>query len=639
MADPFEKLKMPLSVKETEAIVAHVDLSAPVEEESRKRIEACVLKRVQEDRKERGGTTLRADTRKRPQWRSKRLWATGIAALLVIGVLFSGSYMVVEAAEYREALAFFNEYELPTEALTRGDIKKVYKDITTESYAYEKTMEVLAMVTAEGDEGSPSAMLSKEEAARLWEKHKTELQPGSEVVQSHTPEEAMKPSDVLTPWHCGAYENGKTTLTKTDGDTGAIVAKLEVAYLAEEATHFTGMSIVKGYDERGTWLTAISNTDNAVVWEKMIGTGYFSAPVILVKGNDVLVYGEERRLKEGVNGNRENPQQSVHFMEEDAYERQLVVQQIALDGSTGIARTYEMEADTKTHLGQHTLLGTDMLFVGTQQVLGNASNGKTYAIVHRFDEKGELVYTQREQWNMETIIGLHRMADGYIAWSNGEADRTTAMLHLDKDGRLVKERTYTVDGREYQVRDATWLGEGVALSAAVIRTEKKDLYQAWMDIWQRYDSKEEVVGKTGYTSRENVTHLKEKASYDAYCKEILSLVQEQQDAALLFIETDGRITVQSTTEKADAGRLRFAEGKIIQEIMQAEMVEDQWADMLAQVAREYKGGILLDGGVEGVTIPMMVKKCQLTYDEKGNILEQKDLGQDRLAYKIEKIIK
>lgn len=63
--------------------------------------------------------------------------------LLLISVGFGTHAVVAEAKEYREALAFFEEYDLPTEGLTRAQIKAVYRDITTESFIYSKTAGVI----------------------------------------------------------------------------------------------------------------------------------------------------------------------------------------------------------------------------------------------------------------------------------------------------------------------------------------------------------------------------------------------------------------------------------------------------------------------------------------------------------------
>ncbi len=67
-----------------------------------------------------------------------------IPCLIFILCLFSiGAYATVEAKEYQEAVEFFEENNLLLDGLTKKEIKKVYKDITTDSFTYELTGKVL----------------------------------------------------------------------------------------------------------------------------------------------------------------------------------------------------------------------------------------------------------------------------------------------------------------------------------------------------------------------------------------------------------------------------------------------------------------------------------------------------------------
>ena len=82
------------------------------------------------------------DNKVKPVFR--RRWALIAACLCIIIVGSFGGYMVVaEAREYSEAVSFFSEKGLSTEGLERGEIKKIYKDIVTRSFKYEKTVKVI----------------------------------------------------------------------------------------------------------------------------------------------------------------------------------------------------------------------------------------------------------------------------------------------------------------------------------------------------------------------------------------------------------------------------------------------------------------------------------------------------------------
>ena len=73
-----------------------------------------------------------------------RIWnaVASLAACLIL--VISIGFITVEAKEYNDAIKFFNEYGLSTAGLSRGEIKAVYRDITTKSFSYSKTAEVIA---------------------------------------------------------------------------------------------------------------------------------------------------------------------------------------------------------------------------------------------------------------------------------------------------------------------------------------------------------------------------------------------------------------------------------------------------------------------------------------------------------------
>ncbi len=77
-----------------------------------------------------------------------RLLAACLSLFFVLGTA-SGLALMLEAAEYREAVTFFEENELSIEGLSREEIKSVYKDITMKTFSYGKTGEVLNHLSVE----------------------------------------------------------------------------------------------------------------------------------------------------------------------------------------------------------------------------------------------------------------------------------------------------------------------------------------------------------------------------------------------------------------------------------------------------------------------------------------------------------
>ena len=87
--------------------------------------------------------------------------------ILLVGV---GTYTAVEAAEYQKALSFFEDNQLSPDGLTRNEIKHIYRDIITESFAYDKTAEVIldSIHNTVGGYQLPSPVPSTEDIERLW---------------------------------------------------------------------------------------------------------------------------------------------------------------------------------------------------------------------------------------------------------------------------------------------------------------------------------------------------------------------------------------------------------------------------------------------------------------------------------------
>ena len=109
--------------------------------------------------------------------RTRRIAAAACLALVL--ALGSATYAyAAEAEAYRTAVEFFEENGLPTEGLSRTEIKAVYRDIATRRFVYSKTPEVIRQVVPGWEirqEGS-----TPEELAALWERKDRE-EPGEGV--------------------------------------------------------------------------------------------------------------------------------------------------------------------------------------------------------------------------------------------------------------------------------------------------------------------------------------------------------------------------------------------------------------------------------------------------------------------------
>ena len=101
--------------------------------------------------------------------RRTRKAISSLAACLVL--LVSIGFVAAEAREYSNAIQFFNKYDLSTDGLSRGEIKAVYRDITTKSFTYSKTAEVITNSLSADQVGGyeiPQDNPTPEDIENLW---------------------------------------------------------------------------------------------------------------------------------------------------------------------------------------------------------------------------------------------------------------------------------------------------------------------------------------------------------------------------------------------------------------------------------------------------------------------------------------
>ena len=77
-----------------------------------------------------------------PKHRTLRKVALIAACITVVAAILVGCY-VAEKVEYDNAVKFFDLNNFDTEGMSRDDIKRVYRDITTERFQYSESYELL----------------------------------------------------------------------------------------------------------------------------------------------------------------------------------------------------------------------------------------------------------------------------------------------------------------------------------------------------------------------------------------------------------------------------------------------------------------------------------------------------------------
>ena len=207
-----------------------------------------------------------------PAKRVRRFDWRRIAAIAACLALLVCITCAVEAQEYNDAIRFFQDCGLSTEGLTRGEIKAVYRDITTESFSYSKTAEVLAhsisSETVSGfvisqDEPTP------EEIESLWDLYwlgRSNEKSGIRYVYD-------------TEFKADGLQLEKSTLSKYDGETllwSASVTLYDIRGYVEVSggviAYGETLTQSSGQPTRA-WITKIDDSGN-ILWNKMLLNGF-----------------------------------------------------------------------------------------------------------------------------------------------------------------------------------------------------------------------------------------------------------------------------------------------------------------------------------------------------------------------------
>lgn len=168
-----------VAADELDVLMENTDLSATLDAETLARIEKQTLEKC--------GVT--APKMKKRVVKKALLLAATFA--LLFAFMLGAVACAAEQKEYREALKFFEEYNLSTEGLSRGEIKKVYRDITLRRFTYSKTAEVIEKSVwtqrLEGVEILPNDP-TPEEVAELWQAFKDYIGNYTSILRSNDTE-------------------------------------------------------------------------------------------------------------------------------------------------------------------------------------------------------------------------------------------------------------------------------------------------------------------------------------------------------------------------------------------------------------------------------------------------------------------
>ena len=269
ISDMFDKF----SAEELDMLLEETLQTEPLDEVTKTRIEATVLAHMPKA--------------KRPRPRRILILA---ACLILLFALGFGAY--AEVREYNAAIRFFDEYDLSTDGLSRGEIKAVFRDITTGSFTYSVTAEVLRRSLS------------------------TDQVPGYEISQENpTPEEIedlwnykngtdrFTPTGIHYEYHCdhkldehlGFTVHDKSYFEKYDGDSLLWSVSVTEFWISDYAP-VSGGVVVYGstptHSSRETdyaWMMKVDD-EGHICWKRRLDNGFEDESIEAVLENSDGTY-------------------------------------------------------------------------------------------------------------------------------------------------------------------------------------------------------------------------------------------------------------------------------------------------------------------------------------------------------------
>ena len=220
--------------------------------------------------------TIQSTPESKPNIKTWRAIAS-LAACFIL--LISIGFVTVEAKEYSDAIKFFNEYGLSTDGLSRGEIKAVYRDITTKSFTYSKTAEVIENSLSTDQVGGYEILQENptpEDVENLWNYKNYN---GGFSISNQEGIHYKYRSEYKEDSQLGFEVHDRSYIEKYDGDSLLWSVSISEFWV-------NGYSIVSdgviAYGETDTWSSAQNSyawmtkidANGNLVWKHMLNNGF-----------------------------------------------------------------------------------------------------------------------------------------------------------------------------------------------------------------------------------------------------------------------------------------------------------------------------------------------------------------------------
>ncbi len=340
-----------------------------------------------------------------PRAKPGRAWRAVASLAACVILLISVGFVTVEAKEYSDAIKFFNEYGLSTDGLSRGEIKEIYRDITTKSFTYAKTAEVIA--------GS----ISSDKIG------------GYEILQ-----ENLTPEDVLNLWNYKNYSGG-FVVSGDDGSTWLGVSS------NRQGVHYEYRAEYKEDPKLG-----FEVHDRSIVEKYEDGELLWSVPISLFWVNGITT------VSDGVIAYGETPtwssaQHSYAWMAK-------------IDSEGSLLWTCMLNNGFKDEYIAEILENED----GTYAVISRGDY--KFFCLSQYSSGGKEISFQKTEVGNYGIWNAARFGDGYIVQLGSHmTNEYSRIVKVDRQGNITESFSYGSEDAYYYITDMIEYNGNIYLSA------------------------------------------------------------------------------------------------------------------------------------------------------------------------------
>lgn len=219
------------------------------------------------------------ETKQKAKW--VKPLALAASFVFLISAALGGYAITAEAAEYKEAVEFFEEHELSMEGLSREEIKKVYLDITTQTFSYDKTITAMLNSTDSilGYELLTNAPTS-EDIYNYWNDFYGKPLEHKNGTYAHF----IYPNDSTLQY----YKDGRLIWSTSLGYDMFDFTVMENGYTLAYGRNDT----ISTMDARYAHMTMLDQNGN-ILWKKTVMNGFHNEDIskIICEGDTFAVFG------------------------------------------------------------------------------------------------------------------------------------------------------------------------------------------------------------------------------------------------------------------------------------------------------------------------------------------------------------